>query len=193
MIQLVHTLCNRWLLLFFFLPLVGCATQLKKNEPVGLDETVFVIGIKPAEFNPILFPGYIRDGKFHLYTTRNGYGNNPEEGYMITKVKPGDLLGITKVLIKRGSFGPTFKMCGNKKTLVFKVPKGKVVYISDIRYEEHKGYITFEYADKFNEAKEYIDREYPALRNRMEKWEYELLPITASCTETIHVTVPRYN
>jgi len=180
---------NLFLLLFFLTPLSGCVTQLKKTESVATDETVFVIGVQPS-LSLTLVQGKIQNGKFDPINGAGGYANDPEEGYMITKVKPGEVLGLTQVHILRGTLHPRYIACEDKKSMVFNVPKGKIIYLANIQYTENRSGVSLEYLDKYNEATEYVNREYPALRKRLVKWKYELLPVDDSCTETIYIPMP---
>jgi len=186
----------RFLPLFLLPALAGCISQLSKLDSVGPNDTVMVLGVEPSNVSLTLFQGRVKNGYFQGYATGTGYANNPQAGYMITKVTPGDVLGLTEASVKDRRFSSRrVKLCNFDKSMVFEAPKGKIIYIADVSVtesESYEGKYDFKYMDRFNQAKAYLDREYPALRDRLVKWPYWILPMAVSCDSPgLLITLPK--
>jgi len=178
-----------------FLLLSGCISKgvLEKNVKLESgDETVFVFGVQPDNFRISVFPGSVKDGEFkqNPFRTATVY-SAASDGYVLGKANAGETLAITNIRFvsaKGNVLGSDFKPCEGTKALVFDVPPGKVIYITDVRYffSQDDG-LNYKYTANLEAAQQYIDSNYPNLKGRLEIWDYRQLPVSESCTTNIYV------
>ncbi|AEK63507.1 hypothetical protein [Collimonas fungivorans] len=170
----------------------GCTSVglLDGTTPAPTDnESIFIMGVTPDNYRVSLFPGSIKDGVFHQNIFRSAavYAA-AKDGYVIGKSSAGDVLAITNVRVVKDSSsvlqGANFKPCGNVKTMVFAVPKGKVIYLGDVAYQFVGQKVEVRYGQNIEAAQAYLDKNFPALRGKLEPLPVDLLPSQTSCTAT---------
>lgn len=168
----------------------------KGTNTVASDESVFIMGLSPDNYRVSLFPGSVDDGAFKQSPWRNAafYGA-PEDGFIVGKVKAGDIIGLMYILIvkdEKAVRGDQFGACDGARTMVFEAPDtgGKVIYLGEVHYELVDGRVMIKYGSDIEAARQYIDKFYPAFSGDLERWSYELLPVNASCVKTIDVYIP---
>lgn len=175
--------------------LAGCATTTNLESTARIEsnnESVFVIGASPENYHVIFFAGDIKEGVFH-----KGYGaavlsSSADNGYLVGKSAAGKTLAITTVGLKQAKTDMTaqwFVPCGKVKTLAFKVPEGKAIYLADIKYEAKNGQLKTDYLQDFAKARDYIDRTYPALRGKLEMAQVDFVPTTEPCSYKVNIPV----
>lgn len=169
--------------------------RLEKGASLNTaDESIIVLGVAPSNYRISLFPGERKDGVFHQNIFRPAVVYSAaEDGFIITKAKAGDTLAITNIRLvenKESIYGPDFGPCDGKKTMVFDVPAGKVLYLGSIEYEHAGKNLLIKYGHDVDAARTYFDKHYPLMLGRIEPWLFDLLPTTLKCTSTI--TVPIY-
>ena len=175
--------------LAWMLVLCGCAARQasldRDTAPPSGEESIVVIGITPG-YGINLMPGRL-DG---VWFRQSGWRNSPiagvpTDGYVVGKAPAGDLLAITTVyrVDREGRIivGSSVGACGPGGTVVFEVPKGKVLYIGDFKYQLVPKGVAVQYAGDFDAAKKYVDERYPKLAGRLERWRYQLHPTGAVC------------
>ncbi|WP_343722975.1 hypothetical protein [Herbaspirillum seropedicae] len=177
--------------------LCGCTSlgQLEKTAHPPLDnESYFVIGVTPANHRVSLFPGEIENGVFHqsrIYPAAL-YGA-AKDGFVVGKAPAGRVLAITNVRVvadENAVLGRDFSPCESAQTFVFRVPKGKVIYIGSADYAFQSNKLQVRYRNDLAAATRYIDANYPELRGLAEYQEPQLMPTDKSCSPgTIYIPV----
>lgn len=166
--------------------LVSCASlgQLDGNAKAPTEnESIFVMGISPDNYRVSLFPGSVEDGQFHQNPVRSAalYAS-ARDGYVVGKATAGDVLGLANVKIVSDSgalLGPNYRACGDAKTMVFTVPKGKVIYLGDMGFFyksanlPRESSLSIRYYQDLAAAQTYVDKNFPALKGRLESFEVE--------------------
>ena len=178
--------------------LTACTSfgQLDANAPAPSDsESVFVLGVSPDNYRVSIFPGSVSDGSFSssLIRTAVVYGA-AKQGFVVGKASAGDVLAITNVRVVSDSssiLGANFKPCGGAKTMVFEVPKGKVVYLGSVEYKFEGKQLLVQYRNDIEGARRHIDQNFPALKGKLETVDFKLLPKSGSCDSTIYVPIYR--
>jgi hypothetical protein len=185
------------ILVLLWLTLTACATKGLLEENVALppiEESIYIIGVEPEEYEIMVFPGSIDDGKFkqNIFKGAN-VSSAAHDGFVVGKAKSGEVLsiGIIRILKnKQFVFNSTYSPCDGKLAMTFRVPGGKVIYLGHVRYSYAGANIRVQYYQDIEAARKYVDRTYPGLRGAVESWSYELLPATIPCTTNI--TIPIY-
>lgn len=181
-------------LLSMTLLLSACTSMGRLAKDARLDsdkESVFVIGVAPENYRISVFPGSIKDGRFHQNQIRSAavFGA-PENGFVVGKASVGDTLAVTNIRVvkdKSDVLGADFTACNDAKTMVFNIPGGKVLYLGNVEYKFGNKQLTVKYRQDLDSAKKFINENYPNLRGRLQSWDYQLLQTNASCTNTIYV------
>lgn len=185
------------LLFILCLTLSACTSVGVVKKDVSLDnskESIFVAGLRPDNYRVSFFRGSVKDGVFrpNMIMPALFYGA-ATDGYIVGKAPAGLTLAITYLTIVKNEtslLGARYLPCEKEhKTLTFKVPAGKVIYLGEIQYQYQNGGIGLNLSKKFNAAKSYIDTNYPNLEGRIETWESKLLPTNQSCIEYIYLPV----
>jgi hypothetical protein len=123
----------------------GCTTgvqNLKKSSNYALNEgeAAVVIGLKPDNLLIALHAGVIVDGRFEIPSkAKPSAAGQAQDGYLVIKAKPGDLLAITSVLRKPSASqlsGRHKTFCSGEKVYAFQVPKAGVFYLADFTLRE---------------------------------------------------------
>lgn len=95
----MRTLCTV-LVLAALLCVAGC-TSFRVVDPAAsapAGEAIFVLGVQPANYRVMVFPGTVKDGVFRQSVVRmSAYYGAAKDGYVVGKAKPGDTLAITRV------------------------------------------------------------------------------------------------
>lgn len=177
-------------ILFLGLFVISACTsigRLDKDAILESDkESIFVIGVAPENYRISAFPGRIKDGRFHQNQFRPAavFGA-AEDGFVVGKATNGDTLAITNIRVaedKGSILGLDFVPCNDNKTMTFSIPGGKVLYLGHVEYQFKGEKLMVRYTQNLELAKKYIDQNFPNLRGRLQSWEYQLLPTSASCT-----------
>lgn len=178
--------------------LSGCTSvgRVKPDEDINPEESVYILGVAPDNYRISIFPGEVRDGKYHqnIYRVASVYGA-AEDGYVIGKAASKETVAIGYIRVvkdKDSLLGTDFKPCKGAQTMVFEIPAGKVLYLGDVKYRIDGDKLFVDYSKDFEAAKKYIDSRYPKLRGRLEPWKYELMQTTIPCTTQIYVPIYRY-
>lgn len=162
------------------------------------NESIFIMGVAPDNYRVSLFPGSIKNGVFHQNIIRPAavYAA-AKDGYVVGKSSAGDVLAVTNVRVVKDSnsvfLGANFHPCGENKTMVFEVPRGKVIYLGDVEYTFAGQKIEVHYGQNMEAAQAYLDKNFPALRGKLEYLPVDLLPSRTPCIGTIYfpVYIPR--
>ena len=183
-------LLSRLALTVFIIFLSGCATHGVFSPASNFDpskESIFVIGVSPENFWIELLGGEIKSGGFQFHWNGSAVQGWPTDGYLVGKVKGGELMAITKIdnVKKNSAFkGKQYVPCARKKTLTFKAPVGKILYITDINYSVDGDELSIEYENGFGSAKQFLDKNYPKLKDKMEPHSgIEFYPAYLSCRD----------
>jgi hypothetical protein len=169
----------------------GCNTQayLEPSAAVATgSDAYFVIGVEPANARTTVSAGEIRDGDhYHMLDFGLRFLNRPQDGFILGKARAGDsVLAVTQVQLLSGesdlSFGPSFDGCSSQ-TLVFPVPQGKVVYLTNLTLTLNGGHtfsqsdtVSLTHKDDFDAARAFLKAHYPALADKVEQGSYRFLP-----------------
>jgi hypothetical protein len=174
--------------------LSACGTVAKLDPSAALpteEESIFILGVNPANFEVYIFPGEVRNGKFHKSSWRSAaaYGA-PSQGYLVGKVKAGDILAITMVRYTNPDniwAGRNFVPCNQVPTMVFKVPQGKVVYLGTVDYQVGRKSITIRYGNDIHAAQQYVAKTYPALQGELGPFSPEFMPMAGECSSDVYL------
>jgi hypothetical protein len=178
--------------------LMGCASRGAVDRSVGLpaeNESLIVIGIAPSNSNVLFFPGAIKNGVF----AQNKFKGSPlfgfpADGYLVGKVPAGQTLGLTTVAVApyEGTlvFSKLFNPCGEAKTLVLNVPRGKVMYLGHWFYDFQQDRLLVRHGNDIERAREHLANNYPALAPALEYSPAEIMGTSKECTkETIVIPI----
>lgn len=181
--------------------LLGACTSLgvlDKNATLDSNQhSIFVLGVAPENYRVSVFPGSVKDGVFRqnpwLPATVYGAG---DDGYLVGEASAGDTLAITivRVVKDKDAFfqGTNFVPCHGAKTMTFSIPGGKVLYLGNVHYQFVGNLLRVDYNQDIDSAREYMDKNYPKVRGRLEPWKYQLLPTTAFCGAGATIYIPIY-
>ncbi|MEZ8128818.1 hypothetical protein [Enterovibrio norvegicus] len=173
----------------------GCTSYSNLEIGEGFDEeneSIFFLGIAPSNFKVFLPNGSVKDGEFWRSELASGLGVLAEDGYIVSKAKHDDTIAITGVNQIDGNsswLGDTYSACNGERSLVFSVPKGKVIYISDVTFKVNQSSLSIQYEDNIERARKYLMKKHPELAEKLEEWDFEFMPIRKSCPQN---TVPIY-
>ena len=178
-----------------FVVLISGCTSMRELDTSSTgpseSESIFVLGVAPKNYRISIYPGSISDGHFKSSIVRSAtFVDVPKQGFIVGKANGGDIIGITMVrALSAGSsnFGSDFKPCGDLKTMVFEVPKGKILYLGSVKYKFNGPMLEIQYRNEMEQAQRYMERNYPLLKGKLEPLEYKLLPTLESCAATYRV------
>ncbi len=176
--------------------LTACGTSAVLQagaETPAADETVVVLGIKPAHYKVLFFPGSEEQGKFVKSSWSNAVINGiPTDGYLIAKVKSEQLIGLTMIADTRaGAFAKPYAPCNGSKALVLKVPQASVVYLGDIEYTPSGAQVGVQYRDDIAAATRYLRTHYPNVTGEVRRAETRAMPVSNACINPA-IYVPIY-
>lgn len=174
----------------------GCGTTaiIDRNAPgPAADESIIVFGLKPERTRVMFFPGTKTGNQFlqneWLGAVINGI---PQDGYVVAKVKAGQVLGLTHVIMNGdGITGQPYNACGGTRAPTFEVPGGQTLYMADIEYVPEGNRLSVRYNNMFQAAKEYLYANYPNIKGDLRPLVWEPLTTAAPCKAT-PVVIPIY-
>lgn len=164
------------------LVLCGCATPPpagNSGPPSGTD-AYYVIGVAPKDVRLSIVGGTIRDGALHLPFIQLGAPSymSDDGGYIVVKAEGGTSYGIVSAGLMFGSqsvLGEFYQPTG--RTLVFNVPAGKVIYVTNLSYSRTGGGVLgMTQAPNINDARAFMRQHYPQLADRLEQGQFGFLP-----------------
>jgi hypothetical protein len=173
-------------------------TRVDKDATVSQDESIFVVGSSPEHFRLWFMRADIieKDGTATVKQDVVGIPllvANPENGFLVGRVRGGYTIAITGVRAVRASetFGPGFSACGGNRTMVFTAPAGKVVYVGHAELSMKGKQIFASYSTDFEAARKHVDANYPNLRGKLERHGHQLIT-TAPCPtpQTLTIQLP---
>lgn len=130
-----------------------------------------VFGVQPELAKVSLFVGEFLSGSFKQDRLPSAsFIGFPEDGYVVTRVSPDTAYAVTYVtLYATGNelLVPPLVPCAGAKTIAFKVPAGKVLYVGDVKYLKAGSGAVPEFSAKFDTAKRYMDTHYPNLSRNL--------------------------
>lgn len=187
-------------LILSLLLFTGCATkQIESNYSLkkGDTETVFVMGVNSDRYKLLMWPGDVEGEAFVIEDAwkNAAHYDTAKNGYVVSSVTGNDHVGFKAVelLSKDKKRSVLFqKFCQGMKTPVFSVPAGKVVYVGDINFIFEKGFIKYSMHSNFKKAKEFINKNYPNLKGKLEKTDLQFLYSMKPCQETNNMYIPIY-
>ena len=193
----------RFRLAFWLALAAACAsctmtTRVDKNASLSQDESIFVVGSAPENFRIWFMRADIveKDGTTTVKQDVLGIPllvANPENGFLVGKVRGGDTIAITGVRMVRANetFGPGGTACGGSKTMVFSAPAGKVVYVGNAEFGLQGRQVFASYSNDYAAARKHIDANYPNLRGKLEQHGHQLIA-TAPCPtpQTMTIQLP---
>lgn len=168
----------------FALTLAGCVGgNLPATQSLPLaQQTLFLIGVDPAEARITLFPGTVGNGRFDtIFGSVAAFSSHPVDGYVLGKVDGGQKLGIAVIQIGGMFSTDLYRPCNDQKTLVFDTPAGRVIYLTDIFFMQDGNVLRPRFIANLPAARAFLRKHYPALADRLESGHYELLPTTFEC------------
>lgn len=179
--------------------LVGCASKGLIEGNAGLpsqNESVLVVGVTPANNHILFFPGAVKNG---VFVQNNFKGSplfgRPSEGFLVGKVAAGQTLGLTTVQVtpfeKSLAFAKQFTPCGEAKTFVLQVPRGKVVYLGSVVYDFQQERLLVRHGNDIAAAQAHLAKNYPTLAPALEYSAFELMATSKECSSG-EITIPVY-
>lgn len=174
--------------------LSGCTfSQVDKQYTLKEKDTIYVIGINSQDEIPserFEFVLWSADNHGDAYTIENAwkrasYADAPKDGYIVGHTSNEDYIGFQSLYLysenkKHLVFQQRF--CRGIKAPVFKVPLGKVVYVGDLNLKFEEGIMKYSLTSDIEKANQFVNQNYPNLKNKLESTEVELLYPTQSCT-----------
>ena len=163
--------------------LASCALPAPSSNsaPPSGDDAYFVLGVTPENVRIDIVDGTIRNGAFNLPFIRlmtPSYMPSPG-GYIVVKAKGGASYGLLTAGMMfgdQGVFGEFYQPSGG--TLVFNVPVGKVIYVTNIVYHRNSGYrLMMDQAPDRQGARDFMRQHYPQLADRLEQGQFGFLPL----------------
>ena len=183
-------LLRRILTLLGTLALTACTSINRLPETAEIDannDAIVVLGVSPAHYRIQVFPGTVRDGIWRERAL--GYADFygvADDGYVIARVESDAALAIARLDDTRSPSGQrneTFYPCEGTRVVVFRIPKGKVLYLSDFEFGPPGKSFDFRETADLASATRWLDAKYPALRGRLEQGSFEALPTPGTgCT-----------
>jgi hypothetical protein len=189
-LQLFITMKTIVLAVVACLVMTGCASVFQLDENARApsnDESVVILGVSNEHYHVLIFPGSIdKDGTFSQSLIRPAtVAGKPRNGYLVGRASADDVIAITAVVYHDNPdtafFGSKFTPCADAKTMTFKVPHGKIVYLGDVDYQFVGRQLRVNYYDDLEKAQKYIDSSFPALKGRVEHIAPNFNPTGKAC------------
>jgi hypothetical protein len=177
--------------------LAGCTSmgQLGRNTaPPSQNESIFILGVSPANHRVSFFRGSVDDGRFvqNLFLPSVLY-SAAVDGFVVGRAAAGDVIAVTIVRVVSSEnsvlLGSNFSPCGEAKTIVFRVPAGKVAYLGSVEFAFSESELKVWHGSELERAQAYVASRFPALSGRVEYVPFELLPVKAACGGKTYVPV----
>jgi hypothetical protein len=177
------TFLRRILTLVSALTLTACTSinRLESTDTIEPDlDAIVVLGVSPAHYRIQIFPGTVKDGVWRerAFGYADFYGA-AVDGYVIARVENDAALAIARLDDTRpppGERKAPYYPCGDTPVIVFSIPKGKAVYLSDFEFGPPGKRFKFSETADLARATRWLDEKYPALRGRLEQGTFEALP-----------------
>lgn len=171
--------------------LAGCASGGLADRSVSMPtekESIFILGVSPSHYRVRFFPAEISNGTFDLtaFSIPMVFGL-PTDGYLVGKASAGDVLVLYVVQnMDRHPLlpdNPGFYACDGTRAMVFEAPKGKVVYLGDLEFREGSYGQPMQsiYGRDEKAARAYLEKNFPALRGKMEYIHPKFIPSRKEC------------
>lgn len=147
-------------------------------QPPDGKHSYFVIGVTPPNIDLTIFQGDMNGDMFYQSGIAMAtFSGLPEDGFVLGKTSAGNTLAITIVHAYGSSEISSAPLipCGDGKTLVFKAPPGKVVYVGSIRYRIVGDGLVPTYYEDLEGARRFLEKDHPALAAQLEAGKHELL------------------
>jgi hypothetical protein len=123
--------------------------------------------------------------------TTNTY---PEDGFIVVKVPArtgGESYGIAQILPEGiGGFTPQYIPCTGHSLVTFGAPGGKVLYVGDIDLQINGREMRYQYSQNTGRAKQFLSQNYPALVNKLESVDAQLLTMSNTNCGPATISVP---
>lgn len=164
-----------WLVL---IPVSGCMSVRNASTEIARSEKEVIVIFWAKNVNRVaMIRGVSSDGEFK--PNREGFAANirPENGYVVTQLPEttGDVIyAITQFQIKAG--GESYGDCGWKQALTFEGRGGKVIYLGDLDFQAVGKQVSFQHSNNIENARLFVDSNYPKLRGQVEYAEPKVLP-----------------
>ncbi|GAA5445178.1 hypothetical protein Misp06_03375 [Microbulbifer sp. NBRC 101763] len=179
----------------FITALSGCISFSNMSKDSSYsdlgEDSVIILGIKP-DFRVHIYKGEELDYGWEMNNVAVTLNTFPEGGYIVAKLSPrsdGINYGVGGVL-PEGIGGQLYMPCGGKETMTFEAPAGKVVYVGSLEFVGSNGSKSFKVTNDFDDAKKYLEQEYPSFSKHLEYSEPAILKVAnISCTRTIYIPV----
>jgi hypothetical protein len=157
----------------------------------GKGESVIVIGFNQPHLKITVAKGRATGDKFMRNQTGIAtYYGSGENGYVVFRAKPNQLLALTSVRYsKKPMLSPNVWPCGDNETISFEVPENKVLYLADLEINDPSdafGVVSIN--SYFEGAKKHLNSSYPNLASKLELGTYKMIKSAESCTRS--PTVP---
>jgi hypothetical protein len=169
--------------------LAGCTsvgTVDKGIAPPKGDEVLFVLGVAPENHRVQVVTGDVEHGLFKptRWSTKARLYAAPTDGHVVWQGAQSETMAVAMVRIvkeKDDILGRDFRPCGEQRTMVFRAPAGKVVYLGNVVYESSGNRLSVYYGSDFKAAQAFVERNYPQLKEQLTRGKFELLPTSFSC------------
>lgn len=143
-------------------------------------EAVVVHGMKQPEFRYVFVKGKIENGMFQQTKHVGVMVDKPVNGYIVGKLEAGDVIALIQAgrTERQDNGGPnSFRLGCGMPVRVFTVPGGKVSYLGDAAISiVQERELRVAYSDNFQDAKNFIDASFPALKGRLEPIASQVVP-----------------
>lgn len=189
-------MATRLLAMLVFVPamvfLGGCAGMFGQLDsgyrvsPTG--DTVFVMGVEPANYKLVLWPGDVDQELFVIEDMwkNAAHFDAPRNGYLVGNAHPNDEVGMKEAMLMSEDgkkVTMSYRFCQGRKTRVFATAPGKVVYLGDLRFAVKEGLITYEYSRDLKKAQAFVDANYPNLKGRLEDADFREMFSSIPCVD----------
>jgi hypothetical protein len=174
----------------------GCAVkQLKQDYSLDSTETVFVMGVKSKDKNisanrykPLMWPSDIKSDAYEIEDMwKNAVHHDfPKNGYIVSSATGNDHVAFKLIELyskDRESIIAQRRICRGQKAPIFYLPSGTVVYLGDINFVFKNGKIEYDITRNFENAKLFIDKNYPNLRGKLRQTNMKILYSSTPCYE----------
>ena len=160
----------------------GCATPAPDSNaaPPSGGDAYYVIGVAPVDVRLEIADGTVKNGALNLAFFRlvtPSYMPAPG-GYIVVKAVGGTSYGVLSAGMMFGNrsvLGDFYQPAG--RTLVFNVPAGKVIYVTNLVYRRiGGGSLAMDQAPNVEGARALMRQHYPQLADRLEQGRIGFLP-----------------
>lgn len=145
----------------------------------GSTEAVVVHGMQQPEFRYVFVKGKIENGMFEQTKSVGALMGAPDKGYLVGKIEAGDVIALIQIgrIERQGNEQVSFRTGCGHPVRVFAVPGGKVSYLGDARVAITRNReLQVDYSANFQDAKNYVDSHFPALKDHLEPLASQVVP-----------------